>query len=77
MRNLSIGIIAGIVLALTTGVSAIMYFAYGCVDDAIVVDVGEDTPARTLGQVIWVQVAAGTMINMLYGTHIRREATKP
>jgi hypothetical protein len=49
MRNLSIVIIAGVVLALTTGVYAIKFLAYGCVDDAIVVNVGEEYVGSTVG----------------------------
>jgi hypothetical protein len=49
MRNLSIVIIAGIVLALTTGVSAVIFFAYGCVDDTIVANVGEEYPGSIIG----------------------------
>lgn len=49
IRNLSIVTIAGIALALTTGASAKMFFVHECVDDAIVVDVGEEYSGSTTG----------------------------
>jgi hypothetical protein len=50
MRNLSIVIIAVIiVMVLTTGVNAIMFFACECIDDAIVVNLGEEYFGSTVG----------------------------
>ncbi|MFA5238838.1 MAG: hypothetical protein WC476_03910, partial [Phycisphaerae bacterium] len=42
MRGFFIAAIAGIALALSTGAYAIMFFAHGCVDNAIVVDMAEE-----------------------------------
>jgi hypothetical protein len=51
IRNLSIGTIAGIALALVTGASAKMFFVYEGVDvnDAIVVNIGEEYSGSTVG----------------------------
>ena len=42
MRGFFIAAIAGIALVLSTGASAIMFFAHGCVDNAIVVNIAEE-----------------------------------
>lgn len=49
MRNHSIVIIAGIVLALTTGASAAVFLVYECVNDATVVNIGEEYSGSTVG----------------------------
>jgi hypothetical protein len=49
MRNFSIVAVVGIALALTTGAFATIFFVYERVDDAIVVNVGEEYFGSTVG----------------------------
>ncbi len=49
MRSFSIAAVAGVFLVLPTVASATMFFVYECVDDAIVVNVGEQYYGSTIG----------------------------